>query len=447
MAATAGETRGATLPEALGRALDSLAAGEPASTWSLSDAGVADGLGMVGEIRHLLEVAEVALTREGVSRGLPQAAGWGAHDWVARTEGQRAPAPPPRHVAQVLRVAQAGSRTAALVTESGAGSEVAEVVEAFVVGDLPLGKADQLARFHTQVAQVADPEMLAHDMGVLLEGARDEAEGPRGGRVQGLTEKELAVAITKTGRLLKPVADLDREHRRSRAARMFQRSAGPAGTTSYRVTLDPEGAAILDAAIDALSRPVPAEDGTLDERSATQRRADALVEIVRRGVSSPGEAPKTEKAQVLVTIPYAALADAIPGVGSSLTAGRGAQHLAGVTATGDVLPPDVVRRMACDAAVIPVVLGSDGEILDLGTAVRLYTPALRRAIWHRDGGCTYPGCTMPPQWCDAHHVVWWSRGGPTSLDNAALLCQRHHTLVHDRDLTATVTATGVTWHL
>ncbi|MDF2092533.1 HNH endonuclease signature motif containing protein [Knoellia sp. 3-2P3] len=65
----------------------------------------------------------------------------------------------------------------------------------------------------------------------------------------------------------------------------------------------------------------------------------------------------------------------------------------------------------------------------------------------RDGGCTYPGCTVPAQWCDAHHGVPWWAGGDTALANTALLCGRHHTLVHDRDLTCTITATHVTWHL
>lgn len=53
---------------------------------------------------------------------------------------------------------------------------------------------------------------------------------------------------------------------------------------------------------------------------------------------------------------------------------------------------------------------------------------------------------MPPQWCDAHHLDWWSRGGHTDLAHLALLCGRHHTIVHDKDLTATIDHTGVTWH-
>ncbi len=212
------------------------------------------------------------------------------------------------------------------------------------------------------------------------------------------------------------------------------KSAGPVGLSCYRVVLDAEGAAVLDSAIAALSAPVPGPGaGERDERPAAQRRADALVEVVRRGVSAPGAVPRCDKAQVQVTITLQALLEGVQG--------------AGVTSTGEVLAPSVVRRMACDAGLVPVVLGSRGEVLDLGRAVRWFTPGQKRAIWLRDQRCTFPGCTTPAQWCDAHHVDWWSRGGGTDIGNGALLCQRHHTRVHSDDLSATITDTGVTWHL
>jgi hypothetical protein len=105
-----------------------------------------------------------------------------------------------------------------------------------------------------------------------------------------------------------------------------------------------------------------------------------------------------------------------------------------------------VRRIACDAGVIPMVLGSQGEILDLGRTRRLFTPAQLKYLWQRDKGCTIPGCGAPPWWCDGHHVIHWANGGATDVGNAALLCGRHHTIVHQRGWTATVTAAGVTWH-
>jgi hypothetical protein len=93
-----------------------------------------------------------------------------------------------------------------------------------------------------------------------------------------------------------------------------------------------------------------------------------------------------------------------------------------------------------------MVLGGDSELLDLGHGERYFTPAQRRAVARRDGHCTYPACTRPAAWCDIHHLRWWSRGGRTDLDNAALLCERHHTLVHQHDLHGTVNSHGVTWH-
>ena len=62
--------------------------------------------------------------------------------------------------------------------------------------------------------------------------------------------------------------------------------------------------------------------------------------------------------------------------------------------------------------------------------MRFFTPAQTKRLWLRDGGCTYPGCGMPPHWTDAHHLVHWADFGPSDLDNAALLCERHHTVVH-----------------
>lgn len=94
-----------------------------------------------------------------------------------------------------------------------------------------------------------------------------------------------------------------------------------------------------------------------------------------------------------------------------------------------------------------MVLGTASAPLDVGRSHRLVPPAIRHAAWLRDDGCTWPGCTIPAPWCDAHHVTHWADGGRTSLDNTAMLCGRHHTLVHERGVIATVADTGVTWHV
>ncbi|WP_139142707.1 HNH endonuclease signature motif containing protein, partial [Humibacillus sp. DSM 29435] len=216
-------------------------------------------------------------------------------------------------------------------------------------------------------------------------------------------------------------------------------------------TLDPEGAATLKAAIDPLSAPRPLTDEAGvkiedDPRPPHQRRMDALIDIVARGVTAPGQAPCTDKAKIVVTINFEALREYVasgcpPDWATSKPKPRGGSCL-----SGDVLSAAMVRRMACDATIIPVVLGSDSQPLDVGREERLVTRALRTALWLRDGGCSFPGCSTPAQWTDAHHVRHWIDGGTTCLGNLALLCRRHHGYVHDKHLTATITDTGVTWH-
>jgi hypothetical protein len=76
-------------------------------------------------------------------------------------------------------------------------------------------------------------------------------------------------------------------------------------------------------------------------------------------------------------------------------------------------------------------MSGKSEVLDLGRSTRVVSRAQRRALVLRDGGCGFPGCDRPPQWCDAHHLRHWVKGGPTDLWNLVLLCRRHHVLCHE----------------
>ena len=100
------------------------------------------------------------------------------------------------------------------------------------------------------------------------------------------------------------------------------------------------------------------------------------------------------------------------------------------------------RRLACEAGIIPSVLGGAGQVLDVGRRRRFHTEPQRLALALRDGGCTADGCDWPPGLCHAHHDVAWSRGGKTSFANGRLLCPRHHTLAHDPAYTTTRLGTG-----
>ena len=101
--------------------------------------------------------------------------------------------------------------------------------------------------------------------------------------------------------------------------------------------------------------------------------------------------------------------------------------------TGTPISPGLARKLACEAGVIPVVLGGKSEVLDVGRRRRFHTKAQRIALAVRDKGCVAQGCERPGSWCHAHHLIPWSQGGGTSVKNGILLCPRHHTLAHHQD--------------
>jgi len=100
---------------------------------------------------------------------------------------------------------------------------------------------------------------------------------------------------------------------------------------------------------------------------------------------------------------------------------------------GGPITPAEARRLACDARIIPVVMGSDSQVLDVGRSSRTFPIGIRRAITLRDKGCTFPACDRPPGWTDAHHVKEWWQLGVSSYENGCLLCRFHHTLIHQGD--------------
>ena len=104
---------------------------------------------------------------------------------------------------------------------------------------------------------------------------------------------------------------------------------------------------------------------------------------------------------------------------------------AGTLDTGSRISAGQVRRLACNAGLVPAVLGSRSEPLDLGRKTRLHSGSQRTALALRDRGCTAAGCDRPPAWCEAHHETPWAAGGGTSVRQGRLLCPHHHHLAHD----------------
>ena len=313
-------------------------------------------------------------------------------------------------------------RRHAPTTRAGGAAQVVAVAEAFAVGGnapvkdavlsgvLPVRSAavvvSEADRLLPLLAEEARPTALAGLIRIAAE------EGPRECRK---LRPELLAKYGVDGEL----------QREQDAAKRFVSLSQPfvdgMGVAEYRLTLDPEGRAVLEAALGPLSAPQPV-DGERDLRSSDRRRGEALIQLVRRAVAAADATPKGVKSQLFVSVDLETLRSGLVGAGTTL-GGAGA---------GELLAPDTVRRLACDALIIPTVLGSAGEVLDLGQQVRLFTAAQARRLWLRDRHCTYPGCDMPGQWCDAHHLVHWADGGPSDLSNAGLLCERHHTTVHSR---------------
>jgi hypothetical protein len=212
----------------------------------------------------------------------------------------------------------------------------------------------------------------------------------------------------------------EEELRALAGSRLFHRRNGMLRLVT---DFDPEGAGYLNAALDARMAPRrqvafvdeddPAIDPVLeDTRTMSQRRYDAVVGIVKDSLRADEGTLSGVSATLLVTIDQEALRT---GVGSAMIA--------------DVDTPVSVataRRIACDARIIPVVLGGASQPLDLGVSRRLFSEAQRLAMAVRDGGCIWPGCGAPPGRCEAAHLKPWRDGGRTSIDNGILLCPFHH---------------------
>ena len=110
------------------------------------------------------------------------------------------------------------------------------------------------------------------------------------------------------------------------------------------------------------------------------------------------------------------------------------------TSTGQDVPAATVRRLCCDADIIPIVLDGDGVALDVGRAKRVATRDQRRALRAMYRTCAHPGCMVAFDDCDIHHVNPWIPTGLTDLDNLLPLCSRHHHLVHEGGWTLTLSA-------
>jgi hypothetical protein len=174
----------------------------------------------------------------------------------------------------------------------------------------------------------------------------------------------------------------------------------------------------------------------LDRRTRPQKQLDGLVGAAKVALAT-NALPATggNRPQIIATINYQ---DLLPHHHSATIGTEAGTGTGNFVFTGPVAAA-TLRKIACDADIIPALLGTHGELLDLGRKTRLFTPAQRTALTARDQGCAFPNCTIPAPWCEAHHTTYWSHGGPTNTNNGVLLCSAHHHLIHKEQWTITTT--------
>lgn len=226
---------------------------------------------------------------------------------------------------------------------------------------------------------------------------------------------------------------------------------------------------LIVAAVDACYDQLRRKEDESSQLTSAQRRADALTDLVLagheevadshtddggapddgdspdcsmsadggqsagRGHCSSGGQLQAATSHGRLQLPFIGLLD--------LNALAEARAVVGEITGGVPLAGDSARRLLCDTAIARVVFNGS-EPIDLGRQRREPSLAQRRALVARDRGCAFPGCDRPPRFCDAHHLVLWTKGGSTNLSNLALVCRYHHHLVHEGGFALSRAPTG-----
>ncbi|MBM7489217.1 hypothetical protein JOD64_000439 [Micromonospora luteifusca] len=392
--------------EELAQADGAVAACVDAATWAQAEHDLIAALDAAHRLEQRLAAVKLALIREIDARGTARAQG-ASSTAVWLRERLHLTIPAARRLvdlATALDTANPGVRRA--------------LADATITLDQARVIADTVTTVHT----AAGPEAADKAVGVLVHWA---------GQFDPTLLRKLGTRILD--HVAPDIADtaaraaLQAETTRATRDRHLTLSEQTDGRLRLTGTLDAETAGLLRAAIDPLTAP----SGPDDARTPGQRRHDALADVCRLSLRT-GQLPEHggEPAQIVVTTSYDGLARQL----NTSTLDTGLLH-AGTLDTGLHLTPETVRRLACDATILPAVLGSASQVLDVGRQRRLITGPLRRALVLRDRGCAFPGCDRPPRWCDAHHIHHWADGGTTNLDNAVLLCGHHHRHLHHSDWT------------
>lgn len=288
-----------------------------------------------------------------------------------------------------------------------------QVARALAQGAVNAEQAEVIVRALDEIPDAVGPDVLAKAESHLLADA--EHFGPRELRILG--RRILDVVAPDLGEDAERAALEAEERRARRTTTLVTRSNGD-GTTSIRIKVPDACADRLLTYLHAITSP---------RRDAAAEPGERVPHEVKLGqafcslleVLDPQRLPVHggDATTVVVTIDLQTLRDGL-GVASLGSDAR-------ITAAE-------ARRLACTARIVPMVLGGDSEILDLGRSRRLFNPAQRKAMAVRDRTCRAQGCDIPAAWCEAHHAAQpWVEGGKTDIEDGKLLCSWHHHRVHD----------------
>ncbi|MFV0532478.1 MAG: DUF222 domain-containing protein [Cumulibacter sp.] len=344
-----------------------------------------------------------------------------------------------RGLARSLRIgiAEANARerrAKRLLTRNGfsAGEKppaLPSLASAVAAGAVTTGQVDEILTAMRRINAIPaiDPSLSEQAEEVLVRHA--DALGPA----------ELKVASEKLDQILLP--DGAGPEPAICAARRGLRIGSQRHDGLYEINglLEPSVKAQLEAVLSPLSAPQPSEAGATDDRSPDQRRHDALGDAARRLLELAGvPASGGTAATVHINVDLDAILDAL-GIARGEADSESAvdfmsrhdprsavrRHV-GRVAGGDRITLHDFVRLADEAMLVPTWTTNIGGVVAFGRSRRVATENQTHALIARDGGCSFPGCDAPPDWCQRHHVVEWWRGGGTDVDNLTLVCGHHH---------------------
>lgn len=378
------------------------------ATWMVGSGELVEATATLHRLRNRVDAAFHELVREvdargaAVAEGAPTTAAW------LRERLRLHPAAAKRTVATARAVHDdpTGPLAPSDDTETGRGGALLR--EAFAAGEVSAEHVSVAVDALAALPPTVGPATVSRAESCLVEQAR--LHDPK--------------SLAHLGRHLRHVLDPERgdalaaEEEQHRATRSLEVRQRPDGSADVRGHLDPELTASLLSQLTPLAAPRAAADGARDLRTTGQRNADALADLLRIAAGADG-APTRHGSRPTVTVTMAleTLQRRLGAPGAQLD-------------WSGPISAEAARRLACDARVIPVVLGSDGQPLDVGRASYPVTAPIWRALVARDGGCAFAGCDRPPEWTEAHHRIHWEDGGETSVANCCLLCDHHHRVVH-----------------